>query len=112
MIKLYKLNKIKCMKNIILLAVAFLALPLAVMADSDDCMGNMMGNWSYFGFGWIFMIIFWAIIIVGIIALIKLLINQSSDRPDGNHALDILKERYAKGEISQKEFEQRKKDIN
>lgn len=85
--------------------------------------GNMMGwgggGWG--GFGWIFMVIFWGLIIWAIVALIK---NASSggfmcghghdhgEHKNGTTALDILKERYAKGEINKQEFEGKKKDLS
>ncbi len=75
---------------------------------------NNMMNFGYgFGFfGWIFMVLWWVLIIAGIVALIKWLTNQ----PRGNGArekssLEILKERYARGEIDKREFDEKKKDL-
>lgn len=64
-----------------------------------------------FGFGWIFMIIFWAVIIWAIIALVRHFAGRDSHwqfRGKDEEALRILRERYAKGEISKDEFEERK----
>lgn len=72
---------------------------------------NPMG-WGFGGFGWIFMIMWWVMIIAVIVMIIKRLTNHSHGTH--NHeksALDILKERYARGEIDKKEFEGRKKDL-
>lgn len=70
---------------------------------------NMMGLGG--GFGWIFMLFFWVIIIAGIILAIQWLIKESKPKESPNTALNILKERYAKGEIGKKEFDQKYKDL-
>ena len=74
-----------------------------------------------YGLGWLFMIIFWALVILGPIVLVILgviyfvkLIAGISDRKGGTKdetPLDILKKRYAKGELTKEEFEKIKDDL-
>ncbi len=75
---------------------------------------SMMG-YGFGGFGVldaIFMILWWVIIIAVIIAFVRWLHGRSHElHGRRNGALAILKERYAKGEIDKKEFEERKKNL-
>jgi len=82
-----------------------------------------MGNWGWnhmggaagwgMGFGGLYMILIWVVIIVAVVMLVKWLAGGSSriDLPREKSALDILKERYARGEIGKEEFEQKKRDL-
>ncbi|MBI2034061.1 MAG: SHOCT domain-containing protein [Candidatus Liptonbacteria bacterium] len=80
-------------------------------------MGGGTNNMMNFGyglglFGWLFMVIWWALVIAGIVALIRWIALQTRGGTSGKSALDILKERYAKGEIDRKEFEEKLRDLN
>lgn len=59
-----------------------------------------------FGLGFIFPLLFWGLLIYGVVLLFR-----HNGFADGSRALDILKERYAKGELTKEEFEAMKKDL-
>jgi putative membrane protein len=101
--------------------VGFMPMMQMMMGEWSSPFGSNQSNNSmmnfrfspFGGFGWIFMILWWVLITAGIMALIKWLMSQS--RGSHNHEkspLEILKERYAKGEIDRKEFEDKKKDLS
>jgi putative membrane protein len=75
-------------------------------------LGHDQMMWGFGGWGMTF---FWILVIIGIVFLIKWLVEQgrpSKKEPEGGEsALDILKKRYARGEIEKEEFEQKKKDL-
>lgn len=77
------------------------------MMDWTGCAGWMMG------LGWIFMVLVWVLIVVGIIALIRWLGITSSNRNEAQQKtpLQIIQERYARGEIEQEEYEQKRRDL-
>ena len=70
-----------------------------------------------FGFGWIFMLLFWVLLIGAIVFLVRGFSGhgcgyfRDEQKPKEKTALNILKERYAKGEISKDDFEKIKKDV-
>ncbi|MCP2518833.1 SHOCT domain-containing protein [Candidatus Aminicenantes bacterium AC-335-A11] len=63
-------------------------------------------------FGW-WMWLFWILILVGLVFLIKWIVQQSktTETKGGESALEILKKRYASGEITKEEFEEKRKDL-
>jgi len=72
-----------------------------------------MGWWMVFGGIW--MVVFWGAIIALIVWGITRLAGRGGSKPEARGrpgALDIARERYARGEISREEFEQIKKDLS
>lgn len=72
----------------------------------------MYGSWGIWGA--VFNLIFTILIIVGIVLLIYWIVSQftrSEQITTKSKSLEILRERYAKGEISKEEFESMKKDL-
>lgn len=81
---------------------------------------NMMG-YGFNGFGgtgWLggglVMGLFWLLLIVSVVALVRMAMHRGGmhhTATTNTSAIDILKERYAKGEIDKEEFESKKKDL-
>jgi putative membrane protein len=59
-----------------------------------------------FGGGGIFMILFWVLIILGVVSLVKMFLGGGSTEEKTNEsAQEVLEKRFAKGEMSKEEFE-------
>jgi len=86
---------------------------MGMMGGGMGGIGNLLGLG---GLNSTFTLLLLIVIIVGIVFLIKYLADQTSNYhkksdTDKEDPLQILKIRYAKGEISKKEFERMKKDL-
>jgi putative membrane protein len=78
----------------------------------------MMWGWGYGGYGapwgWIgpiLMVLFWIAVAIGIAFLVRYLVRSGRRPAEEDSALEILRRRYAKGEISKEEFEEKRKDL-
>ncbi len=61
--------------------------------------------------GFVFMILVMALVVLGIVVLVRYLCNSSTGKQTGDTALDLLQKRYANGDIDKKEFEEKRKDL-
>ncbi len=77
-------------------------------------MWEYMNGWGGMGWGMMGMSLFWILLIVAIVLFVRSMqgADTSSGRRQEKTALDILKERYARGEIERDEFEQKKRDLS
>jgi putative membrane protein len=57
------------------------------------------------------MLVFWGLIIVGLVLGLRWLVSQSRESRSDT-ALDILRQRYAPGELDKEEFEAKKRDLS
>ncbi len=99
----------RILNGLVVLAASFAT--SAALADqrSDGPWGydHMIWGGGYGMFGGLMMLVFWGVVI----ALIVLAVRWFADGKDGNRQqdpMDILKDRFAKGEIDEDEFQRRK----
>ena len=71
------------------------------------------------GWGWgigmmAMMLLFWGVIVLACITGIRWFVNQTkqSKQPPADSAMEILRERFARGEIDKDEFEAKKKELS
>lgn len=94
------------------------ALPLAQRGEPPAWGPGMMGNWGYGMMSWfgpIMMFVFWGFLILILILLVRWLwglTQKKQEQTRSESPLDILKRRYASGEIDREEFGQKKKDLS
>ena len=82
--------------------------------------GMMGGNFGFGmmnGFGGVFMILLWIVIIGLGVWLVSNLVSRTNSQPPANlppaeSALDILKKRYARGEITREQFEEMRRTLD
>ena len=75
------------------------------------------GGWGYgWGiFGMLFMLLFWVLVLVGVVLLVRWLLLEArgggQSRAERETAVEIVKRRYARGEINKEEFEAKRRDL-
>ena len=74
--------------------------------------GNFGSGFGGFGLGWIFMVLFWAFVLLGVVYLLRQLFSGKEAACHTETAVDILKKRYAAGEIPTEEYYERLKVIS
>lgn len=75
--------------------------------------GDYNCGWGWMSLGMIGMALFWVLIVLATVALVKGIRASRSSAGHGQEetALDALKKRYARGEVDKEEFEQKKRDL-
>ncbi len=101
------------------IGAAVAAVLLLGLLGAGMMMGPGMMGWGGYGFGpwWgILGMVFWVLIILGAVLLLAWIFRQGQPAgvgpgPSANRPLDILRERYARGEITKEQFDQMRRDL-
>ena len=74
----------------------------------DEWLGKGFGL-----FGWLMVLLFWILIIVGVVVVVRWIMDQGKPNwlRTEETALDILKKRYASGEIDKEQFETMRREL-
>ena len=57
------------------------------------------------------MLVFWAVVILGIVALVRYVSDRGGTARPEKSALDILRRRYAAGEITKEQFDEMRRNV-
>ncbi len=93
--------------------LSVVGIPMAAWAQQRpyECWG-MHYMWGPRGIGMmLMMLVFWGLVIVALVLGIRWLITQGRE-PRADSLLEILKKRYARGEIDNEEYEAKKREIS
>jgi len=101
------------MQKIFLLLITFLTFSdVSFAREYCDWHTSPWGHMGYFGFGEMIMwIIFLIVIGVAVYLIVQAAKSKGLESPFRETPMEILKKRYAKGEITKEEFEKIKKDL-
>jgi putative membrane protein len=69
------------------------------------------GLWWGHAFAWLFTLLLLALIVLALAGFVHWMIGGRAAGPRANIALEILRARYARGEVERAEFAQKKKDL-
>jgi len=71
---------------------------------------HAMMDGGMMGLGWIVMLLFWGVVAVGVVLAVRWFLGQNR-RAGSEIPLEILKRRYAAGEISREEYERMRREL-
>lgn len=71
-----------------------------------------MADMGHMIFGSLGALIFWGVLALLIYVAVRATINRVGSDSKSNDPVDILRRRYARGEIDKEEFDRRMKDLN
>jgi putative membrane protein len=98
--------------TLLLLIMSFPMQAQPALAQGDMWGGSWGWGWGHMFFGSFMMLLFWGGLIILIVFAVRWMgagSQRGGDAPaPGNRALDILEERYARGEIEREEYEERR----
>jgi putative membrane protein len=110
------MNRVTCLGSAAVAALLPVSTP--ALAQSGDWRGFGFFDdwgWGHMAFGGATMLLFWGGLIFLVVLIVRTLGGLGASReatPPRQTALEVLQERYARGEIDKQEFEEKKRDLS